>query len=176
MNKIHIIAAVMATTTLAMSNAFAAAGTVNFTGEILDAACTVDVNSQNQTVDLGKYNKSEFTTAGDRTAAKKFSIVLKNCPATVSAAKVRFDGKPEATDSNLLAIDSSVAGAATGVAINLMTADKVDLPLHGDNGYSYPLITAADNTLDFYAQYKSTSSNVTSGLANSVANFSVIYN
>jgi major type 1 subunit fimbrin (pilin) len=31
------------------------------------------------------------------------------------------------------------AGAATGVAINLMTADKADLPLHGSNSYSYPL-------------------------------------
>jgi len=176
MKKNLIVTVLAATSALSMSNAFAAAGTVNFTGEILDAACTVDVNSQNQTVVLGSYNKSEFTAVGDKTAAKKFDIVLKNCPTTVTSAKVRFDGTPEATDSNLLAIDSSVAGAATGVAINLMTSDKADLPLHGQNSYSYPLSSTQDNTLDFYAQYKATAATVTAGPANSVANFSVIYN
>lgn len=175
--KLNIIAiALAATAAVSMSNAFAAAGTVNFTGEILDAACTVDVASQNQTVDLGKYNKSEFTATGSITAAKKFNIVLKNCPTTVTSAYVRFDGKPEATDSTLLAVDSSVAGAATGVAINLMSADKVQLPLHGGNSYRYTLSSTADNTLDFFAQYKSTASTVTAGPANSVAQFSVIYN
>ncbi|SNY79604.1 fimbrial protein [Enterobacter sp. CC120223-11] len=176
MKKNLIAVAIAATAVLSMSNAFAAAGTVNFTGEILDAACTVDVASQNQTVALGQYNKSEFTAAGDTTAAKKFNVVLKDCPATVTSAHVMFDGKPDTTNSSLLAIDSSVAGAATGVAINLMTADKADLGLHGDNGYRYTLVSTADNTLDFYAQYKSTAAAVTAGPANSVANFSVVYN
>ncbi|CAM8225225.1 MULTISPECIES: fimbrial protein [Enterobacter] len=176
MKKNIIAAAIVATAALSMSNVFAAAGTVNFNGEILDAACTVDVGSQNQTVELGKYNKSEFTAAGDKTAAKKFSIVLKDCPAAVTSASVRFDGKPDASDSALLAIDSSVAGAATGIAINLMSADKADLPLHGSNGYSYALSSTADNTLDFYAQYKSTNKDVKAGPAKSVANFSIVYN
>ena len=95
---------------------------------------------------------------------------------TVTNAKVRFDGTPDLSNSSLLAIDSSVPGAATGVAINLMTADKADLPLHGSNGYSYPLSSTADNTLNFYAQYVSTTASVVAGPANSVANFSVIYN
>ncbi|HCM9129857.1 TPA: fimbrial protein [Enterobacter asburiae] len=176
MKKNFIAAAIIATAALSMSNAFASAGVVNFNGEILDAACTVDVGSQNQTVDLGKYNRSEFTNAGDVTAATQFNIVLKDCPSTVSSASVRFDGTPDASDSSLLAIDSSVAGAATGVAINLMTADKAHLPLHGSNGYSYPLSSTQDNTLNFYAQYKSTATAVTAGPANSVANFSVVYN
>lgn len=175
--KMNLIAiALAATAAVSMSNAFAAAGTVNFTGEILDAACTVDVASANQTVALGQYNKSEFTTAGDVTAAKKFSIVLKDCPSTVTQAHVLFDGTPAATDSTLLAIDSSVTGAATGVAINMMSADMSQLPLHGDNSYRYTLSSTADNTLDFYAQYKSTATAVTAGPANSVASFSVIYN
>ena len=176
MKKNIIVAAIVATAVLSMSNAFAAAGTVNFKGEILDAACTVDVGSQTQTVELGKYNKSEFKAAGDVTAATKFSIVLKDCPDTVTSAAVRFDGTPDATDSTLLAIDSSVTGAATGVGINLMSADKAQLPLHGSNSYSYTLSDTADNTLDFYAQYKSTVAAVTAGPANSVANFSVVYN
>lgn len=176
MKKNLIAVAFAAVAAVSVSNAFAAAGTVNFTGEILDAACKVDVASQNQTVALGAYNKSEFAAAGDVTAAKKFTIVLKDCPAAVTSAHVRFDGTPETTDSNLLAIDSSVAGAATNVAINLMSADMVQLPLHGENTYRYSLSSTADNNLDFYAQYKSTAATVTAGPANSVTNFSVIYN
>ena len=102
---------------------------------------------------LGDYYKTEFPTTGARTAATQFNIVLKNCPVTVTNAKVRFDGTPDATNSSLLAIDSSAAGAATGVAINLMSADKADLPLHGSNSYSYVLSSTADNNLSFYAQY-----------------------
>lgn len=176
MKKNIILAMVAAGSALMMGNAFAAAGTVNFNGNILDSACDVAVASQNQVVVLDDYYKTEFPTTGSRTAATKFNIILKNCPVTVTSAKVRFDGTPDMTNTDLLAIDTSVAGAATGVAINLMTADKADLPLHSSNSYSYSLSSSADNTLDFYAQYISTAAAVTSGPANSVANFSVVYN
>ena len=161
---------------LTATHAFAAAGTVNFNGNILDSACDVDVASQNQVVVLGDYYKTEFPTTGARTAATQFNIVLKNCPVTVTNAKVRFDGTPDATNSSLLAIDSSAAGAATGVAINLMSADKADLPLHGSNSNSYVLSTTADNPLSFSAHYIPPAATVTAGPANSVANFSVVYN
>jgi major type 1 subunit fimbrin (pilin) len=149
MKKKVIIAMLAASSALTMTHAFAAAGTVNFNGNILDSACDVDVASQNQVVVLGDYYKTEFPATGSRTAATKFDIVLKNCPVTVTNAKVRFDGTPDVTNSSLLAIDTSVAGAATGVAINLMTADKSDLPLHGSNSYTYALSSTADNTLNF---------------------------
>ncbi|WP_318605434.1 fimbrial protein [Enterobacter hormaechei] len=176
MNKKLMMAMLAAGSVLTMTNAFAAAGTVNFNGNILDSACDVDVASQNQVVVLGDYYKTEFPTAGARTAATQFNIILKNCPVTVTNAKVRFDGTPDLTNVSLLAIDTSVAGAATGVAINLMTADKADLPLYGSNSYTYALSSTADNTLNFYAQYISTAASVTAGPANSVANFSVVYN
>lgn len=80
--------------------------------------------------------------------------------------KVRFDGTPDLTNPNLLAIDTSASSAASGVAINLMTADKVDLPLHGENSYNYVLSSTQDNTLKFYAQYISTTASVTPGTAN----------
>lgn len=176
MKKSIILAMVATGSALMMGNVLAAAGTVNFNGNILDSACDVAVASQNQVVVLGDYYKTEFPTMGSRTAATKFDIILKNCPVTVTSAKVRFDGTPELTNADLLAIDTSVAGAATGVAINLMTADKADLPLHGSNGYNYVLSSTADNTLNFYAQYISTAASVMAGPANSVANFSVVYN
>lgn len=171
-----VIAVLAAASAMSANQAFAAAGSVNFTGNILDSACDVALESQNQVVVLGDYYKTEFPATGAKTAAKKFDIVLKNCPVTVSNAKVRFDGTPDTSNSSLLAIDTSVPGAATGVAINLMTADKADLPLHGGNSYTYLLNSSSANTLTFYAQYISTAAAVTAGPANSVANFSVVYN
>jgi major type 1 subunit fimbrin (pilin) len=176
MKKNLLAVVIAAISAVSASNALATAGNVNFTGVILDTACTVDLASANQTVPLGEYNKSEFTAKGKVTAAKQFSIVLKNCPEAIKIAHVRFDGEPVIADSTLLAIDSTTPGAATGVAINLMSADKAQLPLHGENNYRYSLTDTADNVLDFYAQYKSTSETVTAGPANSVASFSVIYN
>lgn len=176
MKKNMVLVALTATAALSMPHAFAAAGTVNFVGNILDTACEVDVTSKNQEVNLGNVYKSEFPNSGTKAAAKDFDIVLKNCPATVSSAKVRFDGTPDLTNPNLLAIDTSTSNAASGVAINLLTADKVDLPLHGENSYNYILSSTQDNTLKFYAQYISTTTSVMAGAANSVANFSVVYN
>ncbi|MEB6377364.1 type 1 fimbrial protein [Leclercia adecarboxylata] len=174
MKKTMIVLSTLAA--VCSSSAFAAAGTVNFSGNILDSACDVAVASQNQTVIIGNFYRSEFTEKGDRTAAKDFDIILKDCPDTVTSAKVRFDGAPDKVDPSLLAINSAVEGAASGVAINLMSADKTDLPLHGENNYNYDLSNTQDNTLKFFAQYISTASSVTAGSANSVANFSVVYN
>ena len=50
MKKNIILAMVAAGSALMMGNAFAAAGTVNFNGNILDSACDVAVASQNQVV------------------------------------------------------------------------------------------------------------------------------
>lgn len=171
MKKTIIVAAITTSAALTMSNTFAAAGTVNFNGEIIDAACTVDTGSASQTVKLGRYSKSELKASGDKTVGTKFSIVLADCPETVTSATIKFDGSADKTNSNLLA----VTGGATGVAINLMTADHQDLPLAGVNSHTYTLSNSESNTLDFYAQYKATSNDVGVGPANGVANFSVSY-
>lgn len=176
--KMKLIAvAFAATSALTAANATANSGTVKFTGKILDTACKVDVQSQDKTVALGTYGKSEFNAVGDTTTATKFTLVLTACPDTVTSAAVKFDGTPDATDSKLLAIDTGDT-AAEGVAINIMTADKAQLPLAGSNTYAYALKSDADNSLDFYAQYQSTAAvaDIKGGDANGSANFSVIYN
>ncbi|WNN47067.1 fimbrial protein [Siccibacter colletis] len=175
--KRNLIAVAFATVAaLSASSVFAADGTVNFTGEIIDQACTVDIGtSDSLTVNLGKIAKSSFSAAGDDASTTKFTMTLKACPAAVTAAKVKFDGINDATDSSLLALTSET-GVAKGVAIALMTADKADLGLNATNDYSYTLKADVDNQLDFYAAYRSTSDTVTAGKANSVATFSVNYN
>lgn len=175
MKKILVAAAIASV--VSIPSAFAFDGAVKFTGEVIDEQCTVDIGGTSpMEVPLGRVAKSVFGgAAGTDASTTKFTIVLKNCPSTLTKAKVKFEGNAEASDSSLLAIDK-VSGAATGVAIKLMTADKAALGLHQTNDYSYTLSSTADNKLDFYAAYRSTSATVGVGPANAVANFTINYN
>lgn len=67
-------------------------GTVHFTGEIIDSTCEVSTGTKDQTVDLGKVNKSTFTGVGSMASVQAFQIDLLNCPDTYKKASARFDG------------------------------------------------------------------------------------
>lgn len=175
--KKNAIAMTLTTATILMaSNAMAYDGTVIFNGEILDAACIVDIGSNNTLmVDLGRVSKTAFVSAGDETSSTRFTLRLKDCPPSVNSVKVKFDGSNDSNDSNLLAITQG-GGAASGVAIRLKTADSASLGLNQVNGYTYMLSSTADNNLDFYAAYVATAVPVLPGTANAVASFTVNYN
>ena len=143
MNKNVIAKTLSAAAILMASNVMAYDGTVIFNGEILDSACTVDIGSSNTLmVDLGRVSKTAFTSTGDEASTTKFTLRLKDCPASVAAAKVKFDGAHDGNDSSLLAITQG-SGAASGVAIRLKTADSMNLGLNQDNGYTYMLSSTA---------------------------------
>lgn len=175
--KMHFIVAGIATgLTLATTTASASDGTVNFTGEIIDEACVVDIGTDaTMTVDLGHISKSSFKASGDEAPETKFSLKLKSCPETVTTAKVKFDGANDATNSGLLALTQET-GVAKGIGVTLRTADKAALGLDAVNDYSYTLSSTEENSLDFYAAYRSTSDTVVAGKANAVATFTVDYN
>lgn len=175
MKKNLIAAAVATVSILSASSAFAADGQVNFTGEIIDAACTV-VNSVSNPleVNLGKVAKTAFTGSGSTAAATKFTLQLKDCPATVNTASVKFDGTSAAGDNSVLALTQE-SGVATGVGIQLSDASNAVLPLFTASA-AYPLSSTQTNDLDFVARYIATAADVTAGPANSVASFTVNYN
>lgn len=174
--KNNVIAAALATVAmLSGANAFAAAGMVKFTGEIIDAGCDVVNNMSNPLiVDLKKVNKSEFREVGDTAAATDFKIKLTNCPATATTASISFDGQALNNDSSMLQLTQE-SGVATGVGIQLSDISSV-LPLRQPS-VAYTLISgSAENDLLFTARYKSVADDVTAGPANSTATFSVLYN
>lgn len=173
--KKHILALMFsALSSNLVFTAYAADGTINFTGEILDQACEVDAGTANQTVTLGKVSKSAFSTAGDTAAPTAFDIKLNKCPSALNTASIKFEGTPNATDNSVLAI-KAVNGAATGVGVKLYNADGSALPL-SKASQSFPLTKGGATTLSFKSAYVATTTAVTPGPANAVANFSVIYN
>ncbi|MEX6122245.1 fimbrial protein [Providencia hangzhouensis] len=81
-----------------------ASGTINFTGEITDIACTVDSNSKNLNVDLGKVSAKSLAAQGEVAGLKDFTIKLVDCP-TNSKVTVRFGGTRDTADNDILAIN-----------------------------------------------------------------------
>ncbi|XUA18190.1 fimbrial protein [Citrobacter sp. OP27] len=175
MKKNLIAMAVAATGVLSAANAFAAAGQVNFTGQIIDVGCDViNTVSNPLQVNLGQVARSEFANAGDTAAATSFNIQLTNCPVTVGTASIKFDGTALNGDNSVLQLTQD-SGVATGVGIQL--SDQVGVLPLTQPSVAYTLQSGSTmNNLPFTARYKSVATTVTAGPANGVANFSVIYN
>jgi major type 1 subunit fimbrin (pilin) len=167
--------AVITTAVFCSASAMATGGQVNFTGEIIDAGCNiVNTPSSPLNVVMGQVAKSEFTGVGSTAAPTKFTLVLTNCPESVSTAKIKFDGSSVNGDTSLLALTQE-SGVAQNVAIQLSDDTNTQVPLFTETK-AYPLTSTQDNNLEFVARYIATAATVNPGPANSVANFSVIYN
>jgi major type 1 subunit fimbrin (pilin) len=181
--KHTLLAAALATTAvLSFSSAFAADGTVNFTGSVTDTACVVDLGTNNTlSVPMGRISKTSFGAAGSLAGATKFTLKLKTCPAATSAT-VKFDGIAAGGDDKILALTGGT-GAATGLGIQISDKGGNVLPLATDSA-SYTLAQGdaldptkdVSNDLNFTARYISTAAAVTAGTANATATFSINYN
>ncbi|MFS7241169.1 fimbrial protein [Serratia proteamaculans] len=185
--KKTLLAATLATLTLlSASSAFAADGTLNFTGDIKDVTCVVDLTGAggtNLSVDMGSFNKNALSgSAGTTSNATKFAIKLKTCPVAYTKATVEFDGTADSNDNKVLALTAGTGAdaQATGVGIQLIDKDGTVLPLKTEST-SYALVSGTSvadnvNSLDFTARYVATAATVTAGKANATANFTIKYN
>lgn len=146
---------------------------VNISGRIMSSACEPAINPM--TVPLGAVASSALKSKGSTASTTAFQLQLKNCPAEISQIKVQFDGTPDASDSNILALAGG-SGSATGVAVQLLSAAGILLPL----GQPSPLMaikggSGSVNNLGFIARYIATSDSVTAGSANASATFTISY-
>jgi major type 1 subunit fimbrin (pilin) len=170
--KIPLILAIFAASFA--GNTLAADGSINFTGRIIDAGCSIDTADMSQTVALGEISKSAFASVGDTAAATRFSIRLTACPATLLSANMRFDGPADAIDNRLLAVN----GGATGVAVGIFEKDSATLIPMRNRSASVNLSTANAGTLEFVAKYMATGAPnlIVAGDANATSQFTISYN
>lgn len=154
----------------------AADGTINFTGSILDTACTVDSGSANQTVALGNVNKAAFKDAGDVASVQAFKITVSACDPTITRVAARFDGITAPGNSKLLGL---ATGGAEGVGVGIFEADgTTQVPLGSSSiGIAAPEENAPAD-LNFVAKYVATAANadIKSGVANATSTFTMDYN
>lgn len=151
-------------------------GTVHFKGEVVNAACAVDAGSVDQTVQLGQVRSARLATAGATSTAVGFNIQLDDCDTTVATtAAVAFYGTAaDSTNTNVLALQSSAAGSATNVGVQILDSTGTPLALDGNTFSAPATLIDGTNTLPFQARYYATAA-ATPGTANADATFKVQY-
>lgn len=169
--KKNLLAVAVLSASAFTSSVFAADGALNITGSIIEKSCTVDTDSQNKQIVLGKIGKTAFD-ANKTAGAKAFNLVLTGCPNTVSSATVRFDGTQIQGQSGLLALTAD-ADKATGIGVQLLD-DASNVINIGNDSRVYDLEENKDNVLGFVARYYAYDT-VNAGSANATANFTVAY-
>ena len=103
------------------------AGTVTFTGSIIDAPCSISPESSDQEVDLGQIAAASLADQG-RSTPETFTINLENCSLSDdkdNTVSITFGGANLASDTSLLGISGSASGA--GVAIGAPTGEQIVL-------------------------------------------------
>lgn len=170
-------------------SAFASAATVNggtieFKGELVNAACAVATTQK--TVPMGQFRTASFTAVGSVSGAVPFDIELVGCdssvggnpnttPPTPSSVQIGFTGVVDTTATNALAIAQG-AGDAKGVALRILDKTGAPVALNGTStpGSSTDLMNG-NMKIPFQAQYVSTLATPTAGTANATAIFTVTY-
>ncbi|AMB79974.1 MULTISPECIES: fimbrial protein [Pseudomonas] len=173
LNKIALAAALVLGTITTVQAADEGNGVVRFTGSIIDAPCSIDPNSVDQTVELGSVSNVVLVDGGN-SAPKPFEIRLEKCSLdTAATVKTTFNGA--AGQGGLLGITGDARGAGialtdgNGTAITLGTATAGQLVSIG----------ASNATLTFSAYLKGNGGDATTiipGEFSSVANFMLSYN
>lgn len=80
-------------------------GVIHFKGEVVNAACAIDSESMNQTVELGQVRSSRLAKAGDLSSAVGFNIKLNDCDTNVSSnAAVAFLGTTVTSNDDTLRV------------------------------------------------------------------------
>lgn len=145
-------------------------GTVHFKGEVVNAACAVDAGPVDQTVQLGQVRTATLKQVGATSSAVGFNIQLNDCDTTVAFLGTAIDS----THPKVLALQSSAAGSATNVGVQILDRTGNELTLDGATFSAETTLNNGTNTIPFQARYFATGA-ATPGAANADATFKVQY-
>jgi len=149
-------------------------GTVHFKGEVVSAACAVDAGSVDQTVQLGQVKTSTLTAANSTSSPVGFNIQLDDCDTTATQASIIWNGT-QGGANNILALQSSSAGGATNVGVQVLDKAGTPVVFDGATASTANTLSTGTNTLPFQARYISLNGGATAGTANADATFKVQY-
>lgn len=144
-------------------------GTVKLHGFIIDAPCSIDSQSVDQTVELGDISSASLKDGGNSTPSP-FTISLKNCSLdTANTVTATFTGA-EGANGNL-----GITGDAKGASIVLTDGAGTKIVL--GEATSGQALQDGDNSLMFsaYLQGDGASSTVTPGEFTSITDFTLAY-
>ncbi|WP_368542619.1 fimbrial protein [Enterobacter soli] len=153
--------------------ASAADNQITFTGQVLDTACTVNVNGGNSKVELGGTLKSDISKQGETGAPKQFTIALTACPADgPTAAYIKFSGETDGNTSWFK--NTEVDSPATNVAVLIKQGNTTVNADDANDSVSIPA-TGGDVNVDYTAQLIATADGATKGGVSSTLTYNVSY-
>ncbi|OMP56829.1 fimbrial protein [Serratia marcescens] len=168
-SKLAIVAALGLTSLGAIANGNN--GKVTFSGEVVDAPCSLAPGQDGTDikVDFGQLSMAQLNK-GNKTP-KNFNIQLQDCDLTSKSAQITFSSIDQLTGKNLL----GTRGVATGLAIGLSDANG-DITL-GSSKTLLALNKTGNNTLTYTAtvQQANAGVNVTAGNFEAITNFLIEY-
>ncbi|WP_339547211.1 fimbrial protein [Pseudomonas sp. RA_35y_Pfl2_P32] len=148
-------------------------GKITFTGAVIDAPCSIDPNSVDQTVELGSVSNVSLAGSGN-SEPKPFEIRLEKCSLTTAkTVKTTFDGP--AGSGGLLGI----TGDASGAGIAITDGNGAQIVLGTATAGQLVSVGATNATLAFSAYLKGNggaADTIIPGEFSSVANFMLSYN
>ena len=174
MKKYTFTVLIAGITVLPNSLTFAADGTIEFIGDIIDQACEIKTESKNIQVQLGRIPKANLPNVGSKSIPVKFTITLVNCPVSINSATVSFDATSFPGDNSVIAL-KAIPNAASGVGVQLTDNKSAVITLLTPSN-EYPILPTVENSLDFTANYIAKAIPVVAGSANASATFLISYN
>ena len=162
------------------------AGTVHFTGEIIEPSCVIEGNDgTDNNVPLGTYPTTLFANPGDESSYVPFTIELKDCPLQttgLTSIQLTFEG-PTVPSSNadLLTVGADVgitAATNIGVAVSKINQTDTLLKMDGSEGQvAIDLPTVAGNSIrqQFVARYRAFAIPVDAGPADADMAVNILY-
>lgn len=170
LNKIMAVA-VVALGLSSIAHANQGSGSVTFSGAIIDAPCSINPESVDQTVELGQVANSALK-GGGKSIAKAFTINLENCvmEKDKSNVTVTFTGVEDEKQAGTLKINGSASGAS------VVVTDKSGKLLPLGNASDAVALAEGTNKLTFGAYLQGNSaSSVVPGDFTAVADFQMAY-
>ena len=149
---------------------------IDMSGTVIASTCDVETADTLQTVYIGNFASTLFSSVGDVSPSADLLIRLNNCSSGISGATVKFSGTADNDNSKLLALSDTAGagGMAAGVGVEILDANKNSVAINTDSA-SQPLQEGDNNTLTFFLRYQATKIPVTAGNASSVMYFDLSY-
>lgn len=174
MNRKLLSACVLAGLAFASQQAFAADGTITFTGQIVATTCVINGGTNASfTVTLPTVSTGAFTS--NVAGATPFQIALTGCTGTGTSVHAYFEGPGVNTSGRL-----ANAGSANGVEVQLLDnnsgSQQVINAAAGDGFQNSQPVTLQSGaaTLNYVARYYSTAP--VAGSVQSQVAYTIVYN
>ncbi|WP_231907010.1 fimbrial protein [Cupriavidus sp. D384] len=174
----------------ASQTAFAADGTITFTGRLTTQTCTISGNGGNNnfTVALPTISTSALATAGNVAGRTPFTFRLTGCAPNTGNVSIYFEpgGTIDTATGRLRNTVTAVTGSgnrpavvpAGNVQIGVLNANMTDVALgsaFASQNSQQVALAAGSATLQYYAQYVATGGAATAGTFSTTATYSVVY-